>query len=183
MNQINGLKFQKRLIKLFTFTTALFIPLNVVLPSQANSRSDVVAALEQTTNVPVELPSMLPVYQDTTIYWNALGDADSYSVSFEHTPDCDGATFCTMGSFSAQRGGEIAPKPSNLIVNSPDTQFNDQYEYIKLNNGYSAVYINFCRAYCTASVQWKIQGVLYEASLKNGLKEDLLRMANSVYSN
>lgn len=161
----------------------LLIPLSVALPSQANSRSEVIATLENTTNVPVELPSVLPTYADPQMYWNASGKADSYYVSFEYTPDCMGATACTLGSFSAERGGEIEPKPSDLRVNTSDSSLSDKYEYIKLDNGYSAVYMNFCGAYCTAQVQWKINGVLYQASLKNGTKEEVLRMANSVYTN
>jgi hypothetical protein len=58
----------------------------------------------------------------------------------------------------------------------------NEYEYITLNNGYSAVFANSCGAYCMAYVEWKIDGIVYLVRLKNGTKEETLKIANSVYN-
>ena len=89
------------------------------------------------------------------------------------TTDYNGTNACTMGSFSANKHIQIEPKSLYLQ--------NDVYKYIKLNNGYSAVFINSCGAYCLAIVQWKINGVVYTVNLKNGTEVETIEIANSVY--
>ncbi|HLO48868.1 MAG TPA: hypothetical protein VK211_10680, partial [Kamptonema sp.] len=50
---------------------------------------------------------------------------------------------------------------------------------IKLAKGIQGVFHNGCGAYCTASVEWKRQGVLYTVAIKNGREADTVKIANS----
>ncbi len=148
--------------------------ITLTLPASADTRSDIVATLQNSTNIPVEFPKNLPDAEGEKIYFDWTADNNGYEVSFDYTPDCGGATACNIGYFSANKGGQI-PSKSDFLENA-------EYHYVKLSNGYSAVFTNACGAYCTASIFWKINGVVYSVSLKNGTKQEVMKIANSVYN-
>lgn len=148
---------------------------NTTPPNSAEA--DVLASkLQQITQIPVLLPSAVPV--ESRMYFNATASSDRYEVSFDYTKDCRGVTACNFGGISAQQGGEIelmSDEPSD----EPQTPRNT-VESVTLTNGIPAQFSNGCGAYCTASVAWKSNDVLYRAFIKNGLKPDVLALANSV---
>ena len=148
--------------------------ISIAFPVLADTRSNIIAKLQNNTNIPVEFPGSLPNTGGEKIYLNWSADNNSYNVNFDYTPDCGGATACSMGYFTAAKGAQIQSKS--------DIGWDYKYEYIKLNNGYSAVFINSCGAYCTALVEWKVNGVVYSVYLKNGTKEEIIKIANSVYN-
>lgn len=152
----------------------LLLHISIAFPVLADPRSETITALQSQTNVPVEFPRILPYSEDHDTYLNISVDTDGYYVSFDYTPDCGGTTACSMGSFSAIRGTQIEPKSSYSK--------NDVYKYIKLNNGYHAVLINSCGAYCNAMIAWKISDIVYTIYIKNGTEEEVIRIANSVYN-
>lgn len=156
----------------YIFIAFLLIVVNTFSAS-ANTRSETIATLKSKTTIPVKFPKMLPnsVDYDTHLYVSA--NSNYYDVSFDYTSDCHGSTACTMGSFSANKDIQIELKSSYSQ--------NDTYKHIKLYNGYSAIFINSCGAYCMAVVQWKINGVVYAVNLKNGTEAEAIKIANSVY--
>jgi hypothetical protein len=149
------------------------MPVSTAFPALADTRSEIIATLQSKTNIPVEFPRRLPNTEGKKIYFNQSVDPNNYEVNFDYTQDCGGATACRIGSFSAYKGAHV-PSNSNYLGD-------DEYQYIKLSNGYSAVFTNSCGAYCSASVRWQINGVLYSVNLKNGTKEEAIKIANSVY--
>ncbi len=106
------------------------------------------------------------------IFFNNI--CDRYEVSFDYTKDCGGATACNFGGISAQQGGEIEP------ISAETQELRNTVESVTLANGTPAQYSNQCGAYCTASVAWKSNAVLYSVFIKNGLKPDVLSLADSV---
>jgi hypothetical protein len=154
-------------------TAISLMSISVAFPALADTRSEVIAALQNKTNIPVEFPGKLPD-TDEKIYLNGSADNNSYTINFDYTQDCSGSTACSMGYFTATKGAQIQSKS--------DYSGNDEYQYIKLNNGYNAVFINTCGAYCMALIEWKVNGVVYSVYLKNGTKEEAMKIANSVYN-
>ncbi|MBW4537720.1 MAG: SH3 domain-containing protein [Myxacorys chilensis ATA2-1-KO14] len=144
---------------------------NITQPNSAESEA-LASKLQQITQIPVLLPSAVLV--EGQMYFNGTASRDRYEVSFDHTKDCHGVTACNFGGISAQQGREIEPisdetqNPSNTV------------EPVTLANGTPAQYSNQCGAYCTASVAWKSNAVRYGVFIKNGLKPDVLALANSV---
>ncbi|NJK58727.1 MAG: hypothetical protein HC939_23485 [Pleurocapsa sp. SU_5_0] len=161
-------------MKLNSLLAISLMSISVAFPALANTQSEVIATLQQKTSVPVEFPGSLPNTEGENIYFNWSADSSSYNVNFDYTQDCGGATACNIGSFSAIKGAQIQSKS--------DYSGNDEYQYIKLNNGYNAVFINTCGASCTTLVEWKVNGAVYSVYLKNGTKEEILKIANSVYN-
>ena len=150
---------------------------SLTLPVSADTRGDIVATLQNNTNVPVEFPKNISAAGGEKIYFNWTADNNGYEVSFDYVPDCNGATACNMGYFSANKGGQMPSKSDYLGFSE-----NDEYRYVNLSNGYSAVFTNGCGAHCTASIWWKVNGVLYSVSVKNGTKQEVMKIANSVYN-
>lgn len=162
-----------RLNSLLVKTAISLMSISVAFPALADTRSNIIVKLQNNTNIPVKFPVNLPNTGGEKIYLNWSADNNSYNVNFDYTSDCGGATACNMGSFSANRGAQIQSK---------SYYSEDEYQYIKLNNGYSAIFINTCGASCSALVEWKVNGVVYSVYLKNGTKEEIMKIANSVYN-
>ena len=171
-------------MKLNSLLAISLMSISVAFPALANTRSEVIATLQQKTSVPVEFPGSLPNTGGEEVYLNWSADNNSYNVNFDYTNDCNGATACNMGSFSAEKGGIVVPKSEFSFSDRSDIpiEMQDKYEYIKLDNGYNAVFMYGCGAYCNATLQWKINNVLYSIYLKNGNKEEVMKIANSVYN-
>ncbi|MBW4420189.1 MAG: SH3 domain-containing protein [Myxacorys californica WJT36-NPBG1] len=156
---------------------------NSLNTTQSNStESEVLASkLQQITQIPVLLPSA--VLAEGQMYFNGTASRDRYEVSFDYTKDCRGTIACSFGGISAQQGGEIEliSDEAQNSRNSDETQNpSNTVEPVTLANGTPAQYSNHCGAYCTASVAWKSNAVLYSVFIKNGLKPDVLALANSV---
>jgi hypothetical protein len=128
---------------------------------------DILAKLKPSTRVPIFLPSRLP-FSDR-VYYNSQTTENGYSVEFNLTPNCQG-TPCYIGSIEAEKGGQFITREPGLTRTLKN---------IRLARGTRGVFHNGCGAYCTASVEWQSQGVLYRVSLKNGLEADAIQIANS----
>lgn len=133
------------------------VPIGKILPQ-----------LKAKTQVPIFLPSQFPFSQK--VYFNAQSRLDGYSVSIDYTPNCRGAGACSAGEISAQKGGEFMQKTEGVTKT---------LKTIQLAKKTQGIFHNGCGAYCTASVQWKSQGVLYTVGIKNGREADTVQIANS----
>jgi len=128
----------------------------------------ILAQLKGKTKVPIFLPSQLPFGQK--VYFNAQVSTDGYAISIDYTANCRGVTACSAGEIRAQKGGEFTQKMEGVTKTLKN---------IQLAKGTKGVFHNGCGAYCTASVEWKSQGVLYTVAIKNGREADTVKIANS----
>lgn len=130
--------------------------------------TQVLEALEPQTQIPLLLPAAIP--QMDQVYVSTDSSADSYSVNFDYIPDCNGATPCTFGGIWGLRNGSFND-PAEL--GSGET-----VELVTLANDTPGQVAETCGAYCTMTVLWQLDGVLYGVSVKNGLKADAIGLAN-----
>ncbi|MGB3264606.1 MAG: hypothetical protein WBA89_11655 [Microcoleus sp.] len=130
--------------------------------------SQILAKLKGKTQVPIFIPSRLPISQK--FYYQTQATADSYTISMDYTADCRGAGACSFGEVRAQKGGEFSTKLEGVTKTLKN---------VKLAGGVTGVFHNGCGAYCTASIEWKKLGFMYTVSMKNGRESDLTLIANS----
>ncbi|MEG4440387.1 hypothetical protein QUB47_16020 [Microcoleus sp. AT9_B5] len=130
--------------------------------------SEILPKLKGKTQVPIFLPSRIPVSQK--MYYPTTAQANSYAISIDYTADCGGTTVCTFGSIQGQKGGEFTTKLEGVTKTLKN---------VKLAGGVKGVFHNGCGAYCTATLQWKTQGFMYTVAIKNGGESDLILIANS----
>lgn len=132
-------------------TTALSI--DTPLPDYLSAVLDQV---KQQSQVPVLLPSSLPdEITSDPIYVTVEGDADYYNLTLGLVPDCT-ANVCSVGSLSAERGGEAYPDEFSSTVT--------------LANGISGYFSPMaCGASCSPPVlSWEYDGAFYRLYLKLG---------------
>ncbi|WP_341734185.1 hypothetical protein [Microcoleus sp. EPA2] len=129
--------------------------------------SEILAKLKGKTQVPIFIPSLL---DSEKLYYQTTAKTDSYTISMDLTAECNGVTACSFGEIRAQKGGEFSTKIEGVTKTLKNVQ---------LARGVKGVFHNGCGAYCTASVEWKSQGVLYTVAIKNGREADVIKMANS----
>ncbi|HWS55058.1 MAG TPA: hypothetical protein VN228_13065 [Pyrinomonadaceae bacterium] len=122
--------------------------------------------------VPVLLPDDLPAsVREDRLYVDGGPSEGGYDVTLALAPDCGGANACTVGSFSAQRGGALV----------------EELEQVTLAGGVRGSYKGLtCGASCSpAMIEWVADGVLYTIQLKlnaggdAGDKRELIKLANS----
>ena len=130
--------------------------------------NEILPKLKGKTQVPIFIPSSISASQK--LYYQSTAKADSYTISMEYTADCRGAGACSFGEIRGQKGGEFSTKIEGVTKTLKNVQ---------LAGGVKGVFHNGCGAYCTASVEWKAQGVLYTVAIKNGNEADLIKIANS----
>lgn len=131
--------------------------------------NQVLVPIKTKARVPIFIPSKLPFSEPEKVYFISEVTDKGYSVSFNYTPDCQ-ATACYIGSIEAERGGEFI-KPERGITRA--------YRRVMLAGGNKGVFHNGCGAYCTATLEWKSQRILYRVTIKNGTEKDLIAIANS----
>ena len=137
--------------------------------AQTVPTNQVLSQIKGKAQVPIFIPSKLPFSEPQKVYFISEVTDKGYSVSFNYTPDCQG-TPCYIGSIEAERGGQFI-KPERGITKA--------FKNVTLAGGNKGVFHNGCGAYCTATLEWKYQGVLYRVALKNGLEKDAIAIANS----
>lgn len=131
--------------------------------------NQVLSPIKRKARVPIFIPSKLPFSEPEKVYFNSEVTDNGYSVSFNYTPDCNG-TPCYIGSIEAERGGEFI---------QPERGITKAFRRVRLAGGNTGVFHNGCGAYCTATLEWKRQGILYRVTIKNGEERDLIAIANS----
>nr|WP_228056412.1 hypothetical protein [Microcoleus sp. LEGE 07076] len=141
---------------------------SVAVAGTAVPVSQILAKLKGKTQVPIFIPSRLPISQK--LYYQTQAKADSYTISMDYTADCRGAGACTFGEVRAKKGGEFSTKLEGVTKTLKN---------VKLAGGVTGVFHNGCGAYCTASIEWKKQGFMYTVSIKNGRESDLNFIASS----
>ncbi|HEY9853960.1 MAG TPA: hypothetical protein V6D28_31110 [Leptolyngbyaceae cyanobacterium] len=130
--------------------------------------SQIITKLKNSTSVPIFIPSTLP-FSDR-LYFNTQGAPNNYTITFDYTADCQGATVCSIGSMEAEKSGRfITPLEGTTRT----------FKNIRLANEIKGVFHNGCGAYCTATVEWQKEDVLYRVSVKNGTESDAVQIANS----
>lgn len=124
------------------------------------------------SGVPVLLPDDLPAsVREDRLYVDGGPSEGGYDVTLALAADCGGANACTVGSFSARRGGELV----------------EELERVELANGVRGSYKGLtCGASCSpAMIEWVSGGVLYTIQLKlnaggdAGDRREMIRLANS----
>ncbi|MGM0456965.1 MAG: hypothetical protein ACQERW_12460 [Cyanobacteriota bacterium] len=128
--------------------------------------SEVLQQVESTTEIPVRLPSEIPLTDndELPIFVEAEADADSYQIYLSLAPNCRGATACSYGFFAARR-------------TSDDDYYGVGEEFqesIPLDNGITG---NFNPMMCGAScsppvIEWSQEGVRYRIALKGVSGDD-----------
>ncbi|MBW4513862.1 MAG: SH3 domain-containing protein [Timaviella obliquedivisa GSE-PSE-MK23-08B] len=141
------------------------IVLGFALPGWADvavPMDDVLPKLQETTQIPILLPSQVPMDE---VFLDVEAESDRYYVGFDYRPDCRSLTACHFGEIMAEQGNSMSA-PGNA-------------EKIMLADGTSATFFSTCGAHCTASVQWQYGGVMYRVMVKNGEREGTIALANS----
>lgn len=128
----------------------------------------ILSTIKGKTQIPIFIPSRLPF--PGNIYYNSEVTTDSYSISFDYTPDCHGTTACNIGYMEAEKDGELT---------TPLPGVTRTFKHIRLAGGVRGIFHNGCGAYCTATVEWIDRGVLYRVSVKNGKEAETIQIANS----
>jgi hypothetical protein len=122
--------------------------------------------------VAVLLPDDLPAsLREDRLFVEGFTSESGYDLTLTLAPDCGGANACTVGSFSAEQGGELV----------------EQFERVELAGGLRGAYKPLtCGASCSpAMIEWVADGVLYTIQLKlnaggdAGVKRELIALANS----
>jgi len=128
----------------------------------------ILSELENQTDLPVILPSLLPEEKETSPVYALTTEvsASEYQVLLGFTPDCNGGTACRWGEISGQTGPLMAP---------------EEGESVNLAQGITGYFVPAtCGANCSdAVVMWEQAGGHYRIGLKAGEKERLIEMANS----
>ncbi|HEY9631582.1 MAG TPA: hypothetical protein V6C84_30185 [Coleofasciculaceae cyanobacterium] len=137
----------------------------------------VIGQLSQSTDVPILLPTELPV-DFREVYLEAQSNTEGYNVSFYPNPACR-AGACYYGGIEAKRGGQLSENPFTLRAPRDLGSIQESFETVALADGTQAQFINQCGAYCTARLEWQSQDVLYQVTVKNGRRDDLVAIANS----
>ncbi len=153
----------------------IFTLLSSIAPSIAQERysgirvpaGEIAAKLKARTTIPLLIPEFIPIGVEEPIHITFGGNASSYEMSLDYTPDCNGATYCHLGSIRAEKGGEFASKSGAKV-----------YEGVQLRGGMKGLYTEFCGAQCQALLEWKLNGVMYRIQIKNGVYETLVGAAN-----
>ena len=128
----------------------------------------VLQSLKGQTNLPIFIPEDVQIAAEESVYWRTNASPNSYAIEFQFTPDCRGATYCYIGSFSAERGGQFGTKDGAKV-----------YEGVILRGGLKALHTQYCGVVCQSNLEWKLGGVLYRVNFKNGVYESLVNTANS----
>ncbi|MEO1096091.1 MAG: hypothetical protein AAFX01_14465 [Cyanobacteria bacterium J06638_28] len=137
----------------------------------------VIAELQQQTDLPIWIPDEVPGIDEVHISFNVLPDA--YWINFDLIPECQGVTACNYGYFEANRNGEfLTVDDLNPTVRQGIPQ--DEIIPVRLENGMSGQFVNICGPYCLARVQWRVEGILYSAVIKNGTQEATVELANII---
>lgn len=138
----------------------------------------VVQQLQSQTNLPIWMPDAVPAMD--RVYANVSVDSpDSYYINFDYTSDCDGSTPCNYGYVSADRNGQFST-PADLNPQVRPGIPPDEIVAVRFDNGMSGQFVNTCGAYCMASVEWRLGGVLYTVAIKNGTQAATVALANNV---
>jgi hypothetical protein len=129
----------------------------------------IVDGLRQKTRIAVRLPAKLPdLGQGSDRVYAVLAHAEpgSYSVVLAFTPDCNGASFCRIGSLT---GAAASSKRSTG-------------KRIRLARGVTGYYTEgVCGANCPDSViSWREGPNEYTAGIKGGGETDVAALANAV---
>ncbi|MCC5896286.1 MAG: hypothetical protein JJU32_00015 [Phormidium sp. BM_Day4_Bin.17] len=145
--------------------------------------TEVLPQIRSTTEIPIRLPSYVPIHEDdqTPLYVEAEATEESYQIYLSLAPDCRGATACSYGFFAARR-----------------TTDEDYYgvgeefqETVPLAEGITGDFNPMmCGASCSPPViEWSQEGVRYRIALKGVGPEDenalesLQALANSAIAN
>ena len=152
--------------------TTLLLPLALGAPRPAGVDPvfrSIVDELRQKTRIAVRLPAKLPdLGQGSDRVYAVLEHAEpgSYSVVLAFTPDCNGASFCRIGSLT---GSAASSKRS-------------KGKQIRLARGVKGYYTEaVCGANCPDSIiSWKEGPNEYTAGIKGGGEADVAALANAV---
>jgi hypothetical protein len=128
----------------------------------------IIDELRQKTRIPIRLPAKLPdLGQGPDRIYAVLvhSKPDSYSVVLAFTPDCNGASFCRIGSLTGAAGSKRRTG-----------------KRIRLARGVTGFYTEgVCGANCSDSViAWKEGPNEYTAGTKGGSDADVAALANAV---
>lgn len=156
----------------------LFLVSSAVVKAAPISVEAVIAELQPRTDLPIWIPDEISEMDE--VYVSYYTAPDLYSIYFDYIPDCGGSTACNYGSFTADRNGTFFT-PDDLL--NPVARGDippDEIVPIRFDNGMSGQFANFCGAYCTAQVQWRLGGILYAVTIKNGTRAATLELANNI---
>ncbi|MCL1463783.1 hypothetical protein [Argonema galeatum] len=163
----------------FIATSAIVLTItaaNVGIPQNAIAQRSnttvptrqILAKIKGKTQVPIFLPSGVPF--PGRLYFNPQVTENGYDVYFDRTANCQGVTVCNIGSIGAEKGGQLI---------TPLQGVTRTFKNIQLAGRTRGIFHNGCGAYCTATVQWQNQGVVYQVSVKNGREAETVQIANS----
>jgi len=153
-------------------------------PQVAEPLRGVVGQIKHQTRVPIILPSVLPpTVQQQRIYVSGTATVDGYQITLTSSPQC-GANSCFIGSFEAERGGEMTRADESVHAAQ------DHDKFIRVVNGIEAYYKPLtCGGSCSPPIiEWMSDGVLYRVQfdvqgrskfMANDIEKYMVAMANS----
>jgi hypothetical protein len=126
------------------------------------------ARIERSTKVPVLLPASFPTLDRLKAYATGTAGRTGWEIDLGFAPNCDSATACFLGDFSAKKGGSL-PGRANAELADGDPVFFEP---------------STCGASCAPDSLWFVHdGVLYgsqdsDIPAKTPAKEFLINLAN-----
>lgn len=153
--------------------------------------NSIAARLQNQTQLPIVLPTKVPVHP---FYAYADPDAitaNSYEVSLSARPNCDGAGACMFGSIAGERITSKLPSIQQQFAYETDPSYNptgrspEKSGYLILAKGITGYFAPFvCTISCNESrVVWEQNGCRYTFGIKLGRKSAVVNMANSAINN
>jgi hypothetical protein len=152
-------------------------------PQVAEPLRRVIGQIQHQTGVPILLPSVLPPMVQQRIYVSGAATVDGYQITLTSRPQC-GANSCFIGSFEAERGGEMTPADESVHAAQ------DHDKFIRVGHGIEGYYKPLtCGGSCSPPIiEWMSDGVLYRVQfdvqgrskfMANDIEKYLVAMVNS----
>lgn len=132
---------------------------------------EVLPQVQSQTEVPILLPSQVPLPDDLPIFATAQVEPQGYVIELAFSPDCRGASACFYGMFAAKR--------------TQGTYYGIEGEFeqtVTLTGGIVGDYAPMrCGASCSPPVlEWSLDGVRYRMALKGLSGDDATAQAKMV---
>jgi hypothetical protein len=152
----------------------LLTPSSFVLQPLSDRRLPV--GFKTTPQIPVLLPRQMAA--DAEIFLNPdQASPQRYSVSFDFTPTCNGASVCTLGNFTGEKVNPSSSPPRPATAKPVNIRRSLSGYFFPPNP-------NTCGAgYCFWTLVWQQGGSRYTLRLKDNNLKAFLLTANSAISN
>lgn len=179
----------------FTAISATLVTasLAVAAPIVRPEFQDALARVQAKTDVPMLLPTDVPVNQEFRVYASKI-QHDRYEASLSMTTGCIGGSYCHFGSLKGKsmqngfyhpEGFREAAQLYNDHGHTPPNWSPEPPARVSLENGIEGYFIPYwCGTVCNdARVVWDDGDYRFEVGLKEGQRQAVVALANSAIRN